>query len=550
MDAIDRRIDAVIGETSKRLDGGTIPPALTGDVDTDYDVAGQTITDPTTTNPPAEKLEWRTADEARDVTSRLTEYADAALGDPDTVRVITLNDAFRLVQISGREYLNVAEDYALAAIRLLIERHLWGPRLFNDTTGSITGFGEDGRFESTLSLINNFRATQRLPYGGEVEARWIWRQTEALREQATGRYRQSSEIIFGANLPLLRGAGTVAREDLIQAERSIVYASRTFEDRRRELLVRIAEDYFDLLQTATRIQNQTAQLESLRTLERSTQARVDAGRLSEFQVGIVANQVLSGEQTLANLRELYVLQLDRFKVRLGLNVSDPIAIAPLEFAVPEPEITTEAAVAAALEYRLDLQNERDRLVDARRAINNARNALLPDLDIAGEVGVPTDDDDQEGGVLFDFDDTTYRASVSLGLPLDREIERLQLRDRIIRFERARRDFEQFRDQVTLDSRAAVRSVDLARFSLNLAEQQVEINRRRLQEQQLKEDEVSQQEIVDSENALLDAQNSRDAALTGLRNAVLNYLETTGQLRVAPDGTFQALPGMADTARQP
>ncbi|MEO0717039.1 MAG: TolC family protein [Planctomycetota bacterium] len=245
-----------------------------------------------------------------------------------------------------------------------------------------------------------------------------------------------------------------------------------------------------------------------------------------------------------------MLQLYRFKLRLGLSVSDPIAIAPLEFAVPEPEITTEAAVAAALDFRLDLQNERDRLVDARRAINNARNALLPDLDIAGEVGVPTDDDDREGGVLFDFDDTTYRASVSLGLPLDREIERLQLRDRIIRFERARRDFEQFRDQVTLDSRAAVRSVDLARFSLNLAEQQVEINRRRLQEQQLKEDEVSQQEIVDSENALLDAQNSRDAALTGLRNAVLNYLETTGQLRVAPDGTFQPLPGMTDAAGQP
>ena len=107
------------------------------------------------------------------------------------------------MQISGREYLNVAEDYALSAIRLLSERHLWGPRLFNDTTGAITGFGEDGRFDATLRLLNHFRATQRLPYGGEVEARWIWRQTEALRAQTTGRYRQSSEILFGANLPML-----------------------------------------------------------------------------------------------------------------------------------------------------------------------------------------------------------------------------------------------------------------------------------------------------------------------------------------------------------
>lgn len=38
----------------------------------------------------------------------------------------------------------------------------------------------------------------------------------------------------------------MAREDLIQAERNLVYQARTFERSRRELLVAIAEDYFGL----------------------------------------------------------------------------------------------------------------------------------------------------------------------------------------------------------------------------------------------------------------------------------------------------------------
>ncbi|MBX3368053.1 MAG: TolC family protein [Phycisphaeraceae bacterium] len=503
----------------------------------------QNSINPDTTNPDVNELTFVPADEARDVAARLESYARRASGAGQEVRTLTITDVFRIVQRTGREYLNAEEDYLIAAISLLIEQHRWGPRLFNDTAVTIGASGDSGSFDHAINVVNSLRATQRLPYGGEVEARWVWRATEQLRSSVSGQYRQSSELILGGSIPLLRGGGVTARESIIQAERDIIYAARSFEEFRRSFLADIADDYFALLQTRSQITNQERQIESLRRLNEATQARVDAGRESRFRVAIVENQLLSGVASLASLREQYILQLDRFKVRLGLDPKEPIEIAALEFELAEPEIDEYVAAQYALEYRLDLQNQRDRVTDARRAVANAKNNVLPDLDISGQVGVPTDPGDREGGVGFDFDYTRYSAGVDLSLPLDRKIEQLGLKRTMVQLERQIRNYERARDDVVVTSRSAVRQIDRARFSLTLAERQVSINRERLREQKLKEDIVDPQSIVDSENDLLRSENDRDRAKTDLRNAILNYLVVTGQMRVAPGGEFQPVPGM-------
>src|SRR5690606_15153092 len=92
-------------------------------------------------------------------------------------------------------------------------------------------------------------------------------------------------------------------------------------------------------------------------------------------------------------------------------------------------------------------------------------------------------------------------------------------------------------------RQAVRNIDQARFELELAEERVRINLRRLEEQRLKSDEVDPQTIVDTENDLLESENQRDRAVTALRTAILDFLLESGQLRVERDGTFKLLPGM-------
>ena len=540
---VDRATDRLLEERSQGI--GTVSPRPARSLPDPADRRSLTRTDPPTVNPRTDELRLIPADEDRDVAELLTRYAERAIGGAGgDVRRIGLSDALRIAQESGREYRNAEEAYILSAIALLIERHLWGPRLFNDTSVFVGAEGDEGRFDHELDVINTLRVTQRLPYGGDIEARWVARATDQLRDNVTQRSRRSSELVLRAAVPLLRGAGTVAREDLIQSERNLVYAARSFERFRRFFLDNIAGEFFALVESRNRIANRERQLASRIRADLEAQAKVEAGRLRPFQRDITANAVEETRAALAADREGYILQLERFKIRLGLEPETPIEIMDPDFDVPEPALTPQEATLLALEYRLDLQNERDGLIDRERAVRNARNDLLPDFDITGSIGFETDDDENNGGFGLDDDELDYSLGMTFGLPLDRRIERLRVRRSLIQRDQAERDFTEFRDRIVVSARAAVRSVDLARFQLDLAERQIEINERGLEDLRLRDDS-DPQAIVDRENALLDAENARDSALTDLRNAVLDYLLETGQLRVQEDGTFDPPPGLLD-----
>jgi len=568
MDRIDRRIDKLVLDRSALL-GLDAAPAdrefSTQAADTSQQQA-QLEKTPDTRNPDASELFYVQAEAARleatAVEQRLGGYFEESLGEafefgyempedgdpdpvelPDNVLVLDLKGVLAQSQQTGREFLDAQEDYILSAISLLRERHLWGPRFFNDTTLTVAGQGDDGAYDSTLRLINELRLTQRLPSGGDVAARWIVDATEQLRTSATEDYRQSSELVLEGDVPLLRGAGAVAREDLIQAERELVYAAREFEAFRRDFAVRIATEYFGLLQTAASIRNQQEQLRNLRqTLERQ-RARQEAGEIALFELSITESSVLSANNRLQGALERFIVDLDSFKIRLGLDPATPVALAPLTLQLLDPVATPTEAAQLALLYRLDLQTTRDRVLDARRRVSNARNEILPDLDLFAEVGLPTDPDEDEGGLAFDPDSMRYLAGLRFSLPLDREIERLGLRSSQIALERSVRNFERARDQVVVDSRSRLRSIEVARFQLILAERQVEINELRLEEQEIRADEITPQEFVDTNAELLDARDARDAALTDLRVAILRYLQDTGQLRIGRNGEILPLPGM-------
>lgn len=558
MDAIDRRVERVIGERSGALQA---PPAAMRKSET-TDLPSRSLFDkhPDTKNPTAAEIDFNEADPNRPIIDRLDGYYRSqvepiAQADPDAEPPVgpalkpielDLEGAFRIAQRFGREYRTAEEDYIFAVIRLLIERHRWGPRFFNDTTALVDFTSNDGDYSSALRVINELRATQRLPYGGEVEARLVTSLSHQLMEVVGERNERATSLILSAGIPLLRNAGLIAQEDLIQAERDTVYAARQFERFRREYLVSIAQDYFNLVAALATIANQENSLLSRERLLAQRQAEVRAGRVAAFDERNVRQNVLRTRVALVNARESYQLALDRFKIRLGLPVETDIIIQPVNIELPEPEVGVRSASMLALEFRLDFQNALDALADARRAILNAKNQLLPNFDLGLQATFNTDDNDNARDNLlpnFDLEDTDYAMSVTFGLPLDREIERLTLRQTTIRLQQAVRNAEQFRDSIILSARAAVREIDRARFALTLQEEAIVINLLRLEQMEIQADEIDALTRLDAENELLQSQIDRDLAQRDLRVAILNYLLTTGQMRVRPDGTFQPLQGM-------
>jgi len=547
LEAIDRRTQALMEERAKAAGLPDLIPTRTAG--TDVPREGLYWTNPPTTNPAAENLRFDVAGELAEVPARLDRnaaIAAAAIGyDESAVITLDLAGTLEQAQRTAREYRSAEEDYILAAIRLLVEQHRWDPQLFNDMTMSLNGQGDDGRFDTAMRVINELRATQRLPYGGNIEARWITQATDNLRERVGSEYFHSSELAIDANIPLLRGAGMVAQETLIQSERDLIYAARDFEQFRREFLVSIAVDYYRLVQSLAQIQNQASQLGSLMKFEQEQQAKEQAGIVAAFALADAQNQVFAARASLDDQRENFVVQLERFKIRLGLPVETPVRISGEAISLEAPEIDMNAAMQAALEYRLDLQTQRDQVVDARRDVLVARNQILPDLDFSAGASLPSDDDNDNAGFSMDADDASWNTSVTFGLPLDRRTERLLLRQRTIALQQQERSYDEFRDNLLLDVRRTARGIDLARRQLELAEYRVLINERRLYEQaELRPDEIPTRTRLETERDLLDARNARDQADTDLRVAILDFLRESGQLRVASTGTLASLPGLS------
>lgn len=546
MARIDREVNALLADTSSTLG----PEAVSPTIDPVMEVADATpaYADPTaetigTVDPAAADLEFDAASAIEQETDQVIARLAGYTMSPEGARQMDLAAALAYSMQNSREYRFEEEEYVLAGLRLLIEEHRWGPRFFNDTTTTFRSDGDGGTFDSSVRVVNDFRVTQRLPYGGTVGARALATATEDLHRRVAGQGIQTAELIFNADIPLLRGAGTVAREDLIQRRRDMIYAARDFERFRRDFLVDVAQEFLQLVVDKKGLENARRSVEALEDLEAEQLALYHEGRARRFDAALAENSTIAERDRLNISAEGFRLSVDRFKVRIGMEPEEPLEIVESTIGLPVPEVTMRDAVLSAMAYRLDLQNVRDQVDDSRRAVSNAKNALLPNLNVGGSVSIPTDSERDRAGLRFDGEDTNLEATVTFGLPLDREIERINVRQAQILLERTARGYDRERDSIAVEVRAAVRTIDTALFSLQIQERGIEIAEQRKESLEADQAVATARDRSEAEEALLDARDARDRARRGLEVAILRYLLDSGQLRVDVQGNIQPLEGM-------
>lgn len=546
MQAIDRRTEENLLAAADDVGGGTIRPPLRskefyeGDP---FPADPPSMYRPPTRNPSAGELAFaaRTAEEE---TLEASAGRIEAAGRPPAEAVpLDLGGALAFALGNAVEYLNAEENYIISALRLIIEQHRFEPRPFNITSAEFDALGQDGRFSRTLDVANDLGIAQRLPYGGEVSARLVVDLTRQIDRFGDGDTVQSADVILAAEIPFLRGAGVAAREELIQASRNLIYAARTFEEFRRDFCFSLIRAYLDLVVQQQEIANARRQVESSRQVEAREEAWVKAGRQPPFQADLAKQNTLFAIDRLAGLEERYRVAVDNFKVRIGMDPTEPLVIVPVRLELPEPETTPAQAVALAMEYRLDLQTIADEVADAKRRVDVASNQLLPDLGVSLAGVIPTNGDMRYGGLNFTPNDGAYSVAARFAAPLDRTIERSRLREAQIRFEQAVRDDRLERDRAAVEVRSALRGIDLSRFSLLLQEQNVRIALNREASIAAAPDRASARDRTEAVDQRRRAEDQRDRAAVDLQVSILAYLLATGQFRVQENGMFMPLPGM-------
>ncbi|MGI9518430.1 MAG: TolC family protein [Pirellulaceae bacterium] len=256
---------------------------------------------------------------------------------------------------------------------------------------------------------------------------------QQVREQELPPAQIKSELSF--LMDQARAAGELVANDFAQLDALLP-----------EHLAKLTPD--EQVELTSILEEESARLQAVRTdIEQLAQVVEDVN-LNEVDVNDPQLQQAFNDHN----RQILVL------VR-GLSVVQTIVRVEL---VPIRPIDTDIfeAVDLAIENRLDLMNRQAQVVDARRKLEIAADLLEADVNVAAEALVNTQPLGT-GDNPFDFraEDSRYSVGLQFDTPLDRRAERNVFRSSQIAFDQAKRSFVGSTDNIKLEVRQSVRTIE-------------------------------------------------------------------------------------------
>ena len=193
-----------------------------------------------------------------------------------------------------------------------------------------------------------------------------------------------------------------------------------------------------------------------------------------------------------------------------------------------------AAVALALENRIELREAAAAVEDVEREVGYTRRQLLPQLDVS--VGMTRRETANNLGSAFGLDRFEPVTFFSVSAPLDRTAELARVRTTVMELDRRRRARDTLRRDITQEVRRAVRlqqrlanRLESAGVSVEFAQREVALANLRFQRGL-----SNNLDVVNAQTALLNATNRRLAVLADLALARLSLRATLGTLNVRQD----------------
>ncbi len=483
---------------------------------------------------------------------------------------ITLLDALQIGARNSFAYQGYKETVFRAALDLDFSRYRFRDLFDQTLEQSISSNTTGARATSQTNFTGRTTWDRTFRNGVSVGAGLIVNLANLL----TGNRESSYGIQADASIsiPLLRGSGDnyFLNQQLIQAERNVIYEIWTFERNKTTFAVDIANEYLSVLQALDRIENAAGNYRRQAMNVRRARRLSDAGQIDVIQVGQAVQSELNARNQWVSAKQSYESSLDSFKVRLGLpadarieldrdeltrlvdemrgtliqtlgtsgagidpNETIPPADAPIELIEPSMEgagryeIDTEKAVMLALENRLDLKRLQGLVEDAQRAVVVAADQLGAELTLGGSVRSggttgPTGEDTK-----LRFDQVTSSGLLTLNLPIDRTRERNDYREKLIAFESATRNVAIREDEIKIAVRNRLRTLLLSRESLQIQAKALDVAQKRVESVNisLEAGRAQIRDFLDAQTDLVNAQNN-------LTTAVVNY--RVNELRLQQD----------------
>ncbi len=460
--------------------------------------------------------------------------------------ILSLRDTLAIATKYSRDYQNQKESLYLAALSLTLTRHEYAwqwlgtidleyTRTYNETTKS----EDEADIKSSYGLDKTTLLASGVQIGTGLAVDWA-RFLTGDPDTSLGSvlYATVTAPILGA------GAGRAAVENLTQDERNVLYDIRSFNRYRQTFVTSIVDAYYNVLLQKERVNINEA---SYRRLIQSTdqlKMEVDVGQRPQYDADEAQQRLLSAENSLVSSRQSYEQALDSFKIRLALPTDANITLNQNELraleniGISQPEYTEQEAIDVALDNRLDLINTRDRLDDAVRKLELAYDGLGTQLNL--DASINTTSPQGTDFTRLQFQESEYTLGLNADLPFDRKSERNAYRRALITLQRDKRDYDESVDQIKLSVRQAYRVLAEKAESYRIQKIGLELALKRLDREKLllEYGQGTVRLLLESENAIVSAQNSVTTALVDHTTAKLNFFRDIGVLQVKPDGMWE------------
>jgi outer membrane protein TolC len=295
----------------------------------------------------------------------------------------------------------------------------------------------------------------------------------------------NSDTTFQVTQPLLRGFGSsVTRRPLFDAESRATDANRQLALTEQQVALDVASAYYAIVVQTRLVQVAKAALDRAGNLRDASLARLATGRVSQLDAlraeqltGQAEAQRLDAEGALADAH-------DRLAILIGRRATEDFSVDE-EIPVGVEPLDAEQAVKLAMERRPELRTAMSSIGESERRILAARSQLHPQVDVS--LALSRQRTVNQVSSAFGLNDFHVATLASINAPVDRTAEAVELQNALIERGQRQRDLEAQRDRAALEARQssrrqerALRSLALARSSVELAEKEMEVATSRFQ----------------------------------------------------------------------
>jgi outer membrane protein TolC len=444
--------------------------------------------------------------------------AARAAGDK-TGTALTLEDC---IARAVRHNLNVAVEVVgpeLAAASLARTREKYLPQLdlrFNGDSQEQPSYWFLQGEETIVSRLNTygFSVVQQVPMGGQASLSLQSYMSDTNQAYQLINPRYGSTLRFDFNQPLLRNFGAAAsRREILVARNNLDISESRFKTVLADTIYQVQEAYWNLVYAADNLAVRRQTLELARDLLAKNRREAEIGTLAPIEVLNAETVVAQREADIIQAEAMVSRAEDVLKALINLGGdggAEETQVVPTDRPVfRETKVSTEDILAGALAGRPELESSRAGLANSQVNFGFARNQLLPRLDftlsywspgISGDRILYAGDNPFLGIIIgkekgsaadsirdaFRFLYENWTLGLTLSVPVADLVSRANYATAKLDLEQSRAGLKAQEQQIELEVRDAVRSVETDakrvaayRMARELAEKRLEAENKKL-----------------------------------------------------------------------